>query len=332
MKLNKDIQDETLNRLYKPISNKLNKIIDNTKKIDIPSPTIDNIKKIDILKPSDDNKGLIPIEKIKQSSSPTTSTATTTTTTTKAVPKFQTPVQFIPTIDVASSSPSDSENAVDDDDDDEIENLANSDSFQYYMEQYPPLARQYIERFFSDKASIDQTYGLNYDSRTSTWTMGAAKIDFDKDSNIIADQKHTFLGTPGLYDLVFLKKSGSSYTPDDLKNYRKLVLYTNSHRINNDPNQRVKGSKYDKYKKIIKPFSQVSGKGLRRRRRRPQRQPADSNMIFNTKPIEYVYWNNYNELVDRLRLLTSSKMAGNNSHDNEIASIIEELKEDGVIK
>ena len=55
-------------------------------------------------------------------------------------------------------------------------------------------------------------------------------------------------------------------------------------------------------------------------------------MRYNTKPVEYAYWDDANELVDRLRLLVASKQAGNTtSHDNEILSIIEELREAGVI-
>ena len=46
---------------------------------------------------------------------------------------------------------------------------------------------------------------------------------------------------------------------------------------------------------------------------------------------DYVYWNDVNELVDRLKLLVAEKSAGNNSHDNEIMSIIEELREERII-
>ncbi|CAG9137606.1 unnamed protein product, partial [Plutella xylostella] len=45
-----------------------------------------------------------------------------------------------------------------------------------------------------------------------------------------------------------------------------------------------------------------------------------------------VYWDDPNELIERLQLLIASKDAGNTNHDNEILSIIEELKEAGIIK
>ena len=47
--------------------------------------------------------------------------------------------------------------------------------------------------------------------------------------------------------------------------------------------------------------------------------------------IDYKYWDDSNELVDRLRLLVAERSAGNNNHDNEIMAIIEELREAKVI-
>lgn len=46
----------------------------------------------------------------------------------------------------------------------------------------------------------------------------------------------------------------------------------------------------------------------------------------------YTYWNDPNELVQRLRLLISSTSAGHTGHQNEISSIIEELREADIIK
>lgn len=44
------------------------------------------------------------------------------------------------------------------------------------------------------------------------------------------------------------------------------------------------------------------------------------------------YWDDANELVDRLRLLVSSTSAGHTGHSNEIISIIEELREANLIE
>lgn len=45
----------------------------------------------------------------------------------------------------------------------------------------------------------------------------------------------------------------------------------------------------------------------------------------------YQYYDNYDELVQRLHLLKSSELAGHSAHDVEIASIIEELREGKII-
>ena len=47
--------------------------------------------------------------------------------------------------------------------------------------------------------------------------------------------------------------------------------------------------------------------------------------------INYKYWDNPNELVDRLKLLIAERSAGNNNHNNEILALIEELREAKII-
>jgi len=54
-------------------------------------------------------------------------------------------------------------------------------------------------------------------------------------------------------------------------------------------------------------------------------------MILNDNVIDYMHWNDPNELVDHPRLLDASHRMGNNAHDNEMLSIIEELREAGFI-
>ncbi|KYN27501.1 hypothetical protein ALC57_03110 [Trachymyrmex cornetzi] len=50
-------------------------------------------------------------------------------------------------------------------------------------------------------------------------------------------------------------------------------------------------------------------------------------MTQNDNKIDYIHWDDLNEIVDRLRLLEASRQAGHNGHDNDILSIIEELRE-----
>ena len=78
----------------------------------------------------------------------------------------------------------------------------------------------------------------------------------------------------------------------------------------------MSSNRHSKYVNIIKPLFKTVGSGLRQ--------------VTGNK-IDYVYWDDPNELVDRLRLLWLSRLAGNSGVDNEIDSIIEELRESGII-
>uniref|UniRef100_UPI001C8F2E3B hypothetical protein n=1 Tax=Klebsiella pneumoniae TaxID=573 RepID=UPI001C8F2E3B len=51
-----------------------------------------------------------------------------------------------------------------------------------------------------------------------------------------------------------------------------------------------------------------------------------------TKSKDIVYWDDVNELVDRLHRIVVSTETGNRVHTNEIIGIIEELREAGFIK
>jgi len=54
-------------------------------------------------------------------------------------------------------------------------------------------------------------------------------------------------------------------------------------------------------------------------------------VTLKDKTIDYVHWDDHNELMDHIRLFEASRQAGHNAHNNEILSIIEGLREAGVI-
>lgn len=159
--------------------------------------------------------------------------------------------------------------------------------------------------------------------------MGTSRVFVDDYKIRVARQ--IFLRTPGLYDLLFKKSPNLSLiTEDDKQNYKKMLLATNAHRRDYSATKPIKSNKGLKYTKVIKPlFMKLSkncisteslshGSGL----------PIKKKLNQNT---DYVYWDDANELVDRLKLLIASRDAGNTGLDNEIISIIEELRESGII-
>ena len=87
----------------------------------------------------------------------------------------------------------------------------------------------------------------------------------------------------------------------------------------------IMGNKGYKYTTIIGPLirgDKKAGGGV-------TNIPSAMKLTNNT--VDYVHWDDPNELVDRLRLLDASHRAGNDAHDNEILSILEELREAGLI-
>lgn len=157
--------------------------------------------------------------------------------------------------------------------------------------------------------------------------IGKSTVSISDDTIKIAD--HTYPKTDGLVELLFKKVPDISLiTEEDKKSYKEILLLTNVHRRGYDANKPIKSNKGLKYLEIIKPLftsekrarsnSLTYGKGL----------PLMKKMKSHT---DYVYWDDPNELVERLKLLIASRDAGNTGLGNEIISIIEELRESGII-
>jgi len=102
------------------------------------------------------------------------------------------------------------------------------------------------------------------------------------------------------------------YTNNDLKTYKSILNQTSAH-LTADGSKIKKGG--NKYTDIIQNLF-----------------PSGSGLSVKLQKHNLVYWNDPNELVDRLRLLLASKAAGNTGVSNEILSIFEELHEPGLIK
>lgn len=149
----------------------------------------------------------------------------------------------------------------------------------------------------------------------------------------VNDKKYEL--TDGLKELLIRQKPNLSIvTEKDKITYKDLLNITNAHRLNFKPDERLKGDKGLKYRHIIKPlFSQLYDT----KQTFPEQLKESKiggylpKLKKYKKSTDYIYWDDPNELIERLELLISSKNAGNCNHDNEIISIIEELKESGLI-
>jgi hypothetical protein len=176
-----------------------------------------------------------------------------------------------------------------------------------------PLLEQFF-KLHSNPSSIpelDKTYGMRHSG--NRWHLGDSIIYVDNKDIII--NKKRYKGTQGLYELLFLKNPDENiYNDSDLQTYRAMLLATNAHKQRFEQNKQVNSNRGSKYVNIIKQLVTKTGTG----------------MCLNS--VRYEYWDDPNELVERLRLLMASKQAGNTSVQNEILSIIEELREARIIE
>lgn len=193
-------------------------------------------------------------------------------------------------------------------------------SFSQYLDQYPPLIQTYIYGLNNEntKSEFDQKYGMKFDPLTEKFYIGNSQVYITHTGDLIVQNK-TYRGTKGLFELIFKKyPKKKHYNETDLKNYREIVKKTNAHRRYYQENEQVDGNRLKKYKKIIAPLTRIKKGG---------------NVLLKLQENStYSYWDDPNELVERLKLLLASHVAGNTGVINEITSIIEELIEANIIR
>lgn len=196
------------------------------------------------------------------------------------------------------------------------------------LKQFHELPRSYLVQFKLDvvKKEFDRKFGVR-DVKGNLY-LGNGEVQFDGPDILIDDKK--YVGTQGLYELIF-KKVPKKFSKQDAQNYLDILLRTNAHHVDYDPNRKVASSKSGKYVTIVKPLLKGQrpnvwwarswkGAGIIQKKLTPDRK------------LQYTYWDDPNELVNRLRLLIASYSAGNGSHLNEIISIVEELREAHIIQ
>ncbi|XP_051154992.1 uncharacterized protein LOC127291686 [Leptopilina boulardi] len=184
----------------------------------------------------------------------------------------------------------------------------NDFSFSTAVDDDEEFDKTLLNSTFLDKNTV---YGVRKLANGS-FMIGDTPIEFEG-SHIKLVGKKNYLKTAGLLELLFKQKPKEALiSSDDFLNYKEILIATNAHRKNYSPSESVNISRTSKYTdviaKLIKSTPKKSGGGG-----------------------DYIYWDDPNELVDRLRLLIGSQQAGNPSHNNEIMSIIEELREARII-
>ena len=127
----------------------------------------------------------------------------------------------------------------------------------------------------------------------------------------------------------------AEYTEEDYLNYGRILKQTNTIYHNSNPmSNKPKSSKGDKWKKLIKPIwddikkEGTGGKGKGKGDPKPGTSGTGLNEVGQGLKI---LPSDPNALIDR-DLLFSSQKAGHTGVRNEIVSILDELKRQGVLK
>ena len=207
-----------------------------------------------------------------------------------------------------------------------------------------PTASKYLLPTFGQKATqADIKPG---DTKGTLFLIGKTPIKIENDDITIKDYK--FKGTPGLWKLLTSKDvpNISEYKAEDLRDYIFIMYDTNTTRIGfNRDNKRIGGN--DKMNKIIKPFVIALEEGGIDRLINKIEEHFGIEEIYEDfeEEIEEEYPitltkgtglkilpSDPNALIDRFDLLFSSKKAGHTGVRNEIVSILDELKRQGVLK
>lgn len=201
-----------------------------------------------------------------------------------------------------------------------LENIENSNDEDFYSQSETienssnSLMKSIDLSLLARNNELDTLYGPHKGSN-GEWKFGNSNIKLSEDKIQIGNQN--WLLTPGLFELMFHIKP-KNYDKTELSIYKKILMETNAYKREFKSDGQIKGTRAYKYQKIIAKLIQndKTGSGL---------------MKLNSHKPNYIYWDDPNELVDRLRLIIASQAAGHNNHNNEIVSIIEELREADII-
>ena len=173
------------------------------------------------------------------------------------------------------------------------------------------IAYEYLNKPFRDK-----TFGVR--KKGSRHFIGDQHVIIEDNDIILTRNGERFLGTPGLWELI-TSKNPKNFTDKDYGEYKSIMLLTNAiHHDYNQYNPHPRGSKSDKWNRFL---SSIWHRG-RFAEWRKEGYEGEGIVIMSSDP---------NALLERLDLLLSSQEAGHTGVRNELVSICDELKRQGVL-
>ena len=195
---------------------------------------------------------------------------------------------------------------------------------------FGPFAVDALLQAFTKK-NIDLAFGIY--AKDGKFKIGSEFITIE--DNDIKVNDIIFDGTSGFWELVTSKNPNpENYTKEDLNKYRQLLILTNTIYQNNNPDaNKPKSNRSPKWKNIIKPIWDQIKKQKEEEEYKEFEEEYEEYTLTPTKGTGLkILPSDPNALIDRFDLLFSSKKAGHTGVRNEIVSILDELKRQGVLK
>ena len=203
-----------------------------------------------------------------------------------------------------------------------------------------PIARKYIQSNLGRTTTRAGIY-----SEDDNLKIGYRPVKIENDDIIINDER--FKGTPGLWELITSNgiPEKEKYNATDLRDYITIMNIT---KATFDKNNKRIGGKNNKMNNLIKPLVIALEKGggdklIKEINKHFGFEEETDEEEYEEYEEEYILSptkgtglkilpSDPNALIDRFDLLFSSKKAGHTGVRNEIVSILDELKRQGVIK
>ena len=177
-----------------------------------------------------------------------------------------------------------------------------------------------IAYHFLNKPYHDTTFGIRKEK--GHHYIGNKHVIVDDNDIIIRENGERFEGTPGLWELI-TSKTPKNYTEKDYGDYEDLMIMTNAlHRNNDEDNPHPKGSGSNKWKNLLSPIWYRKKSAIYKFPKKKEGYEGEGVVVIPSDP---------NALLERLDLLLASQEAGHTGVGNELVSICDELKRQGVL-
>ena len=195
-----------------------------------------------------------------------------------------------------------------------------------------------IARHYLNKQYRDTTFGIRKEK--GHHYIGNKHVIVDDNDIIIAKDGDRFKGTDGLWELITLREP-VDFDKEDKDEYERLMVKTNALHREYDPNNpspRSSGGK--KWKKILSPiWYKKQGFSEEDALRMTKDKNYRKRLLKKIRKIKYEYEgegvvvipSDPNALLERLDVLFASQEAGHTGVGNELVSICDELKRQGVL-